>query len=94
MKKVKLAKTVALGYFVYSIVTDIAIWTTAILYFINKGFQPFKNAACEDAKNLDFSGFLARGRQQQCDDDHIGGPCASIRAKPTVVKSFFDVWCK
>ena len=38
MKKVKLAKTVALGYFVYSIVTDIAIWTTALLYFINKGF--------------------------------------------------------
>ena len=69
MKKIKLAKTVALGYFVYSIITDIAIWTTAILYFINKGFQPFKNAGCEAAKNLDFSGFLARGRQQQYDDD-------------------------
>ena len=38
MKKIKLAKTVALGYFVYSIITDIAIWTTAIFYFINKGF--------------------------------------------------------
>ena len=93
-KKFKLAKSVAIAYFVYSMVTDIAIWTTALLYFINKGFQPFKNAACEDAKNLDFSGFLARGRQQQCDDDAFGVACASIRAKPTVVKSFLRVWGK
>ena len=38
MKKFKLAKAVAVAYFVYSMVTDIAIWTTALLYFINKGF--------------------------------------------------------
>jgi len=38
MKKIKLAKTVAIAYFAYSILTDIAIWTTALLYFINKGF--------------------------------------------------------
>ena len=93
-KKFKLAKSVAIAYFVYSMVTDIAIWTTALLYFINKGFQPFKNAACEDAKNLDFSGFLARVRQQQCDDDAFGGPCARISAKARNVKSFLRVWTK
>ena len=38
MKKIKLAKMVALGYFIYSIVTDIAIWTTAIFYFIHNYF--------------------------------------------------------
>ena len=31
----KLAKIMALGYFVYSIVTDVAIWATAIYYFWN-----------------------------------------------------------
>ena len=35
MKKMKLAKIMALTYFVYSIVTDIAIWTTALYYFWN-----------------------------------------------------------
>ena len=31
----KLAKIMALGYFIYSIITDVAIWTTAIYYFWN-----------------------------------------------------------
>ena len=35
MKKMKLANIMALTYFIYSIVTDIAIWTAALYYFWN-----------------------------------------------------------
>ena len=37
-KKFRLAKSVAIAYFVYSMVTDIAIWTTALLYFITVSY--------------------------------------------------------